>query len=77
MKATEAQKRATAKWSATPENKVKLYNNVLRCRENNYEKYLESQRLSAVKYYAKQRGYESYEDYLFDVTLRCIYKLYN
>ena len=40
MKATEAQKRATAKWSATPENKVKLYNNVLRCRENNYEKYL-------------------------------------
>jgi len=62
MKATEAQKRATAKWSAVPENKVKIYNNTARYRENDY---------------AKQRGYMCYDDYLFDVTLRCIYKLFN
>tara|TARA_R110000782_G_scaffold202232_1_gene290836 strand:+ start:76 stop:309 length:234 start_codon:yes stop_codon:yes gene_type:complete len=77
MKRTEAQNRATAKWSAKPESKVKLYNNVLRCRENNPEKYLESQRLSAKKYYAKKRGYECYDDYIYDVTIRCIYKLYD
>ena len=76
MKRTEAQNRATAKWSAKPESKVKLYNNVLRFRENNYDKYIESHRLYRLRSYAKKRGYECYEDYVYDVTLRCIHKLY-
>jgi len=77
MAISDIQKRANAKWCAKPESKIKLYNNVMRFRENNYDKYLETQRLAAAKYYAKKRGYDSYDDYLYDVTLRCIYKLYN
>ncbi len=77
MVASEAQKRATAKWSAVPENKVKIYNNTARYRENDYAKHLELHRSYRMKCYAKQRGYMCYDDYLFDVTLRCIYKLFN
>ncbi len=77
MAISDIQKRANAKWCAKPESKVKLYNNVMRYRDNNYDKYLENQRLSTNKNYAKKKGYECYDDYISDVTLQCVRKLYN
>ena len=49
----------------------------MRYRENNYDKYLENQRLSTNKNYAKKKGYKCYDDYIYDVTLQCVRKLYN
>tara|TARA_R110000803_G_scaffold192961_1_gene255863 strand:+ start:472 stop:705 length:234 start_codon:yes stop_codon:yes gene_type:complete len=76
MPTSDIQKRATAKWTAKTENKIKLYNNVMRFRENNYDKYLETQRLASTKYYAKKRGYECYDDYICDVSIIYVRKLF-
>jgi hypothetical protein len=75
MVASEAQKRAIAKWTAKPESKIKLYNNVVRNRQLHPYKYLESQRKATRKYHAKKLGI-TLEEYESETTLKCIRYLY-
>ena len=76
MVASEAQKRATAKWSANPENAHMLRRANDKYRRKNWEKYLEQQRKNNMFAYAKKLGYTSLEDYVYDNSLFYVRKLF-
>ena len=76
MVASEAQKRATAKWSANPANAHFLRDAKDKYRRNNWDRYLEQQRKYNKIAYAKKLGYSSLEDYIYDNSLCCVRKLF-
>ena len=76
MGVSEAQKRATAKWSANPENAHMLRRANGKYRRKNWEKYLEQQRKNNMFAYAKKMGYTSLEDYVYDNSLFYVRKLF-
>ena len=76
MGVSEAQKRATAKWSANPENAHMLRRANDKYRRKNWEKYLEQQRKNNMFAYAKKLGYTSLEDYVYDNSLFYVRKLF-
>ena len=76
MVASEAQKRATAKWSANPENAHMLRRAKDKYRRSNWERYLEQQRKNNMFAYAKKLGYTSLEEYIYDNSLCCVRKLF-
>ena len=72
---SESQKRSYIKYR---ENNRDIINNcVRRYREKNKEKEKISNRKSSLLYYARKKGYETYEDFLIDVTIKDIRKLFN
>ena len=76
MVASEAQKRATAKWSANPGNAHMLRRAKDKYRRSNWERYLEQQRKNNMFAYAKKLGYTSLEEYIYDNSLCCVRKLF-
>jgi len=71
---SESQKRSYVKYR---ENNREIINNcVRRYRNKNKEKEQISNRRSSLLYHARKKGFETYEDFVADITIKDIRKLF-